>query len=399
VRRFERLALDGVTVMRAIHPLSRCLNKQLNNRPNNRPIWQLTWRIAQLTIAILLFATLAPAQNISIQLVQGTFRVTGWSASGAPPANGWSSIFAVYAGGSDGPALLGSYAVENGTLVFRPQFPLTRGVRVRAVFRPPQGREIEAGFEVGGAPAIASTRVEHVYPSADVLPANELKFYVVFSASMARGEAWHHIHLLESNGSEVHSPFLEINQELWNRDNTRLTVLFDPGRIKRGVLPNLQLGMALQEGKRYTLVIDRDWADAHGAHLVQAYRKIFRAGAADRAPIDPEKWRLMAPKAGTTDALAVDFQKPLDFALLQRMLTIEGSSGSVPGTISVGRDETEWRFVPSAPWESGSYQLGINTELEDLAGNKVGEAFDVDTFQPVTKHIATATVSRPFQIR
>jgi len=363
---------------------------------------RLASRIAQLTFAIVLLATLAHAQNnsnISIQMVQGVFRVVGFSASSAPPASGWSSVFAVYAGGNDAPALLGSYAVENGVLVFRSQFPLSRGVRVRAVFHQPQGRSIEASFEVGGAPAISSTRVEHVYPSADVLPANELKFYVVFSAPMARGEAWHHIHLLESNGSEVHSPFLEINQELWNRDNTRLTVLFDPGRIKRGVLPNLQLGMALQEGKRYTLAIDREWADARGARLVQAYRKIFRAGPADRTPIDPDKWRLIAPKAGTTDALILDFQKPLDFALLQRMLTIGSSSKSMPGTISVGRDEMEWRFAPVAPWKSGSYQLVVNTELEDLAGNKVGEAFDVDTFQPVTKHIATATISRPFQIR
>jgi hypothetical protein len=359
----------------------------------------MIFRITQLTFAILFLATLAPAQSISIEMVQGSFRVVGWGASGAPPASGWSSVFTVYAGGNDAPPLIGSYAVEDGTLIFRPQFPIARGVHVRSVFRSPQGHNIEASFEVAGAPAISSTRVEHIYPSSDVLPANELKFYLVFSAPMERGEAWHHIHLLESDGSEVHSPFLEINQELWNRDNTRLTVLFDPGRIKRGVLPNLQLGMALQEGKRYTLMIDRDWADARGAPLVQPYRKIFRAGPPDRAPIDPDKWRLTAPKAGTAAALVLDFPRPLDFALLQRMLTIESSSQSMPGTISVGRDEMEWRFVPSAPWKSGSYQLVINTELEDLAGNKVGEPFDVDTFQPVTKHIATATVSRPFQIR
>ena len=43
---------------------------------------QLASRIAQLTFAIVLVATLAPAQNnssnISIQMVQGAFRVVGW---------------------------------------------------------------------------------------------------------------------------------------------------------------------------------------------------------------------------------------------------------------------------------------------------------------------------------
>ena len=336
---------------------------------------------------------------MAIQMDHGAFKVAGWNASGAIPAGGWSSIFAVYAGGNDVPPILGSYAVENGSLVFRPQFPLARGVHIRAIFHRPGIRVIEASFEITGAPLAPSTRVDHVYPSSDLLPTNELKFYLSFSAPMDRGQAWHHIHLLRSDGSEVHLPFLEINQELWNRDNTRLTVLFDPGRIKRGVLPNVRLGMALEEGKRYTLVIDRDWMDGRGAPLVQGFRKSFRVGPAERAPIDPTQWRVSAPKAGTSSALIVDFPRPLDYALLQRLVSVAAPSGSVTGNISVVREETEWRFVPSALWKSGNYQVVINTDLEDLAGNKVGRAFDVDTFERVTKHMATDTVSLPFQVR
>ena len=33
----------------------------------------------------------------------------------------------------------------------------------------------------------------------------------------------------------------------------RFTLFFDPGRIKRGLLSQQELGIALHEGKRYTL--------------------------------------------------------------------------------------------------------------------------------------------------
>src|SRR5262249_19518297 len=143
-------------------------------------------------------------------------------------AAGWESVFAVYAGEGDVPALLGSYALEKGILEFRPRYPLAPGITVRGVFRGAATR-----FDIPKAAAKApSTRVAHVYPSADRIPENELKFYIYFSAPVQRGEAWKRIHLLREDGSAVDLPFLEIDQELWDPDTTRLTVLFDPGRIK-----------------------------------------------------------------------------------------------------------------------------------------------------------------------
>ena len=101
---------------------------------------------------------------------------------------------------------------------------------------------IEAGFDVPKAAPRAATRIEQVYPSTDTLPANTLKLYIYFSAPMRRGEAWQHIRLLDEHGAPVELPFLEIDQELWDPTNTRLTVLFDPGRIKRGLVPLQRIG-------------------------------------------------------------------------------------------------------------------------------------------------------------
>ena len=84
---------------------------------------------------------------------------------------------------------------------------------------------------------------------------------------------------------------------------------------------------------------------------------------------------------------------------LQRMIQVSGPQGSVNGTITVAHQETEWRFTPQKSWNAGGYRLIVNTGIEDLAGNHIGQPFDIDTFEKVTEHIATETVSLPFRVR
>jgi hypothetical protein len=320
----------------------------------------------------------------------GVFRVTGWTA-GDEPADGWASVFAVYAGSGDVPAMLGTYSVEDRQLIFRPRYPLAGGMHVRAVFR-----GAETAFDIPkGAPLAATTRVSQVFPSSDVLPANALKLYIFFSAPMQKGDSWKYLTLLRDDGSKVEYPFLELDQELWDRDNRRFTILFDPGRIKRGLASLQEAGPALEEGRRYTLVVSREWRDGRGVPMAEDYRKTFLVTAADRVPPDPAKWKITAPKAGTSDPLLIGFPEPLDYALLQHEIELKG----VAGTVAVSRGETEWRFTPDRPWTAGSYQIVIRTTLEDLAGNHILRAFDVDTFNEVTKKVVAETVTRAFRVR
>ena len=345
--------------------------------------------------ALILTAITCYAQNAAIRWEGGVFRVAGWHAED-PPAAGWSSVFSVYAGSGDVPPLLGAYTVEGGTLAFQPRFPVSAGMHVRAVFQPPAGPKIEAAFDMPKAiQPSSSTRVAHVYPSTDLLPENQLKFYIYFSASVQKGEAWSRIHLLDENGNPITLPFLEIDQELWDRENQRLTVLFDPGRIKRGLLPLKEMGPAIENGKRYTLLIDRDWSDGKGAPLLEDFRKSFRVGPPDREPIDPAKWKITAPRAGTTDGLVIDFGEPLDYALLQHCIDVAG----IKGVVSVDRNETRWQFTPDQPWKPGGYKVDVQTALEDLSGNHVGRVFDVDVFEKVTKSVPKEKVTVPFRVR
>jgi hypothetical protein len=349
---------------------------------------------------ILLLRMTAISQAVSIQLEGSVFKVAGWQAPATAPAKGWPAIFVVYAGAGDVPPLLGTYTVETGNLVFHPRFPITAGVQYRAVFHPPGGASIERTFDGPRRDTTPLARVVRIYPSADILPSNQLRLYIYFSAPMSRGEAAQHIHILDANGKTLQGTqelFLP-GEELWDPKFQRLTMTFDPGRIKRGLTSNETIGPPIAEGKRYTLVVDREWPDARGVPMVDAFRKAFRGGPAERTPPDPKHWRVTPPKAGTSTPLIVDFPAPLNYPLLQRMLQVSDAHGLVDGTVSIDRQETQWRFTPKNSWKAGDYHLIIDTGLEDLAGNHIGQPFDIDTFEKVTEHITTTTVSLPFKI-
>jgi hypothetical protein len=81
------------------------------------------------------------------------------------------------------------------------------------------------------------------------------------------------------------------------------------------------------------------------------------------------------------------------------MLKVSGPGGEVAGAIGVAQEESEWRFTPQAPWALGEYKLVIDTSLEDLAGNKIGQPFDIDVFDRVTERITTAATSLVFEVR
>ncbi len=323
----------------------------------------------------------------------------------------WSELFAVHvvpaAGKPHGPALAGTYRVEGGVLRFEPRFPLVPGVRYRAVFSPARVPTRAARNE----PAVEKeilipklktepARVTAVYPTSDRLPENQLKFYLHFSAPMSRGDVYRHLQLLDEKGKAVDVPFLELDEELWDSSYQRLTVFCDPGRIKRGLKPREEDGPVLEEGKRYTLVVDTGLEDANGNRLKEPFRKTFRALAPDDKQPDPKTWKVQAPAPGTREPLTVTFPKPLDHALLERLVWVaDGTGQKLPGAVETAGAETVWRFTPANAWMAGTYQLVADTRLEDLAGNSIAKPFEVDVFHPVQRQVKTETVSVPFEVR
>ncbi len=318
--------------------------------------------------------------------------------AGRVVAKGRGELAVYVAGMAAAPAVLGESQIEGDSTVFHPRFPLQPGVKYRVVFR-------AAGFErVAELEPPASrqppARVEAIYPSAGVWPENELKFYIHFSAPMSRGEVYRRVTLLEENGAAVDAPFLELEQELWDPGGKRITVLFDPGRVKRDLKPHRDAGSPLVQGRTYTLVVDAGWPDAAGRPLAAGARKTIRVGPPDRDPVDLRKWTIRPPRPGTLDPVEVNFGEPLDRALAERVLEVAGRRGlSVEGRVEVDREETRWRFWPLRPWAAGDYSVRVERILEDLAGNSVGKRFEVDVFEKVADRVAREVESVPFRVR
>ncbi|HYH66298.1 MAG TPA: hypothetical protein VD866_16520 [Urbifossiella sp.] len=300
------------------------------------------------------------------------------------------------------PAVAGSYTVTDKAIRFTPEFAFVPGVSYRATFDPAPlklgGRPVSALLSLPKPPPGPRVSVVALSPSADRLPENTLRFYIQFSGPVARGDVYRFLRLVRDDGREVESPFLEIGEELWSADGLRLTVLFHPGRIKQGLIPRMELGPILEAGRRYTFVISGDWKDAEGRPLVAEYRRTFLATAADDEPVDPDSWTLIPPRPG--GPLILRLPEPLDRALLESTVWVEDESGKrVEGVTTVGGGERVVTVEPSRPWRAGRYRLVVDTRLEDVCGNRVGEPFEVDVFRPVQRRIETKTVSRPFEVR
>jgi hypothetical protein len=209
-----------------------------------------------------------------------------------------------------------------------------------------------------------------ISPQARVLPANTLRFYIHFpkpaEAHFDRDQLW----LLNEEGQVVPDPFLVLSQELWSRDGRRLTVLMEPGRIKRGLGAGPSHEPAFVVGRTYSLVITA---------LGQTARHTFRVREPIREPVNEADWRLVAPTVGSLDPAVVHFDRVMDAALCEDEIGVLIPTGEVvPTRVSLAPDGAAAEVIPSQPWRAGEHRLVVSDRLEDVCGNRLGEALDHD---------------------
>ncbi|MDR3375067.1 MAG: hypothetical protein P4L98_15170, partial [Ancalomicrobiaceae bacterium] len=216
-------------------------------------------------------------------------------------------------------------------------------------------------------------------PSGDCLPENTLRFYIHFSAAMRSGSSQAHVSLVGPDGRSIEGAFLHLVTELWDPDMRRLTVLLHPGRIKRGVGANVAVGPALLAGQRYSIVVGNGMLDGSGRPLRQSFQKSFIAAPAVRRPIDPLQWTVSLPAPGTRQPLVLSFPNSLDHAILSHSLCVVGGTGEpMIGTVDIDASDRRWRFLPDTIWQSGPHQVLIDQRLEDVCGNTISAAFDIE---------------------
>jgi hypothetical protein len=281
------------------------------------------------------------------------------------------------------PSVSGRYQILRDGVLFVPYLPFERGLRYRASFDPlPLGRSELSGvvtldFSLPAAHSPVLSEVKRVFPSCDHLPENLLRFYVCFSRPMQRGHVQQEISLIGPDGELAPDVLYRAPVELWDRRMKCLTILLDPGRIKRGVGPNRELGPPLKVGQEYTLAIGPGMLDLSGRQLRGHFSKRFRVTEAVRTHIAVEQWRIALPATKSRRPLVLTFPRPLDWALLSWSIGIVSTDGQpIEGRVAIDQHERRWSFTPTSPWASGDYHVHIASSLEDVCGNSVTAAFD-----------------------
>ncbi len=301
------------------------------------------------------------------------------------------------------PAMAGRLVPDGGDLCFVPRFGFVDGTTYVVTI---DDRTVD-GFTIDGfskdsvdgpvrlhrrRPELpATTDVLGIYPSAPSVPRNLLRLYVWFSAPMSEGSAAEHVRLTDSAGAPLRNALLPSENELWDAERRRLTVLLDPARIKRGLASNREIGYPLRSGAAVRLVVDSGFRDAHGSHLRAPAERAYVVGHNERRHVDPLVWTLSTPPVGTVEPMEVGFDRPLDHGLLARCLRVVGPDHRpVDGLSVIGPGERSWRLIPQRGWLPGTHQLLVDPGLEDLAGNSVARVFDRDL---------TRTADRPRPVK
>jgi hypothetical protein len=202
---------------------------------------------------------------------------------------------------------------------------------------------------------------------------------------MSVGHAADNVRLVDDAGDTIEGALLPFDHELWNADHTRLTVLLDPARIKRGLVSNLDVGYALRVNTRFRIRIDPGFLDAQGLPLTSRAERSYRVVEDERRRVDPARWILTVPTQGTRDPLRVDFDRTMDQGLLARCLHVR----DVQGDTELG--SRHWSLTPIHPWTTGRHELVADPVLEDVAGNSLARVFDRDLDE--RDHTPDTTVS------
>lgn len=274
------------------------------------------------------------------------------------------------------PPVSGEWAGAEGRLSFTPKYPLKPATKYRVT-----GKDLSLDVRTPAAARSLPAKLTHIYPTGTELPENVLRFYLEFDRPMPRGDSYRYVRLLNEKGEKDPLPFVEI-EELWNADQTRLTLLVDPGRIKKEVKPRIDLGPVFRKGKKYTLVVSGKWPTLSGAPLGDDVSKPITATAALNDALDPNGWKIIAP-TDPKGPLTVAFGRPMDHPLLTQCLGVRGADGhEVSGTGVASDHDRAWTFRPAAPWARGKYTLHVDPVLEDVCGNRIGRPFEVDLLHP-----------------
>ncbi|MEI9921568.1 MAG: hypothetical protein WDO14_22675 [Bacteroidota bacterium] len=227
------------------------------------------------------------------------------------------------------------------------------------------------------------------FPSCDTVPSNLLKIYLQFSESMSEGCSSRFVQLYNATtGDTIKNAFLDLQPELWNEDGTILTLWLDPGRIKQDLIPNKDLGVVMNEDRKYKLVVAKGWRSKNGLALEKDYNRTYTTSKRDVTRPEIHSWSIGVKG----DTVVVDLKESLDWLLLHSAISIPGLS---PKTITES-GEKKILFFPVPP---GDYSLNIESRLEDLCGNNINRLFETDVTASTGNNHPKEVYTIPFHVK
>ncbi|WP_455170338.1 hypothetical protein [Aegicerativicinus sediminis] len=277
--------------------------------------------------------------------------------------------------GDQNPPILGNLLWKTDHFEFVPLIPFTPGLTYSL-----KSKEEELiSFEIP-LQSKQNARLQYWFPQKDTVPQNLLKMYLGFSEQMNKvQDPLQYIKVKDLSNGEVVPIFLSLENHLWNKDNTELTLWLDPGRIKKDLIPNKESGTPLIANKKYEFIISEQWPTASGASLDHSYSRTFIVTAADNNKLDINKIQLNSIQSNTLRNLNINFNDTWDLIVAMDAIQILKENGDfVEGELEPVQNLYGLKFKPHKNWQPGKYAILIETRAEDLAGNNLLRLFDTD---------------------
>ncbi len=267
--------------------------------------------------------------------------------------------------------LLGKVVKEKTSIRFIPLVPFGWNQEYTVAYN-----NIMDHFVINFPDSYEYLKIEAVYPSGRWVPTNILKWYIKFSRPINETNLYDHIQFTRSPGDTITKAILPLENALVNDHGTLLTLWIEPGRQKRDLIPNKQLGPVFENGKFYGLAILKDLKDNNGVPMQQDFTHIFQTVPPDRKKLDLNSWEVLPPE-NDRDDLVILFHESMDYGSTMNGLTIiNAEKKEITGDWQLIDNESISLFTPKNPWSKGNYKVLLDATIEDLAGNNLNKLFD-----------------------
>jgi hypothetical protein len=215
-----------------------------------------------------------------------------------------------------------------------------------------------------------------VFPQERQVPANILRWHLIFSEPVAVDRWMDGVRLLDEQGREIEHAFLDLPEGLWSADGRILTILMHPRRIKSGV-GGKNDGVAIDVGRSYRLVVDLASFDLREPRIRLSHTHAFVAIAPEGRQLMSEDIEIDSPPAASTKPAIVRSRRPLDLlSVASSAIMVPGNDAGVRFSVTEAVGDRMFLLTPDRPWPAGKVTFRLSSDLEDITGQRIGSPFE-----------------------